>query len=422
MLRRTHQQSVLHRWITALHNRFFAGARKWCTWLGLVCWWLVVVLSTGAVPQPTLPLGAGTGKPCPDGVPDQNLVHNIGIETMTVFTNDAIRAEINGRAASISDNALGLVASISLAYVAGVHWAETPADRLTMKQVTEQLAGTDDKPGLPALQSRSKSGRNVYVAMGCKFASHLVKQYGNGAGTEVSAVWAIIRASATISEAVDWLLIHIKADLSCATYSDLTAFLMPDKAAAAPKPFMERVVSAANKGLDDGSVSPADIRATVEALRLMLAELDAANMLAEHSAIVGAMADRIVAGLRLTGMMATMVLDGPINRDAFQAYVEQVLVGELRPGDIVIMDNLSSHKGTAIRQAIEAAGASLLFLPPYSPDFNPIENAFAKLKALLRGAAERTVEALWTTIGSLIDRFTPEECANYFAAAGYNAT
>jgi transposase len=129
-----------------------------------------------------------------------------------------------------------------------------------------------------------------------------------------------------------------------------------------------------------------------------------------------------VAGLRLSGMMATMVLDGPINRDAFQAYVEQVLVRELRPGDIVIMDNLSSHKGAAIRQAIEAAGASLLFLPPYSPDFNPIENAFAKLKALLRAAAERTVDALWTTIGSLIDRFTPDECANYFAAAGYDAT
>jgi transposase len=128
-----------------------------------------------------------------------------------------------------------------------------------------------------------------------------------------------------------------------------------------------------------------------------------------------------VAGLRLTGLMATMVLDGPINRDAFQAYVEQLLVRELRPGDIVIMDNLSSHKGLAIRQAIEAAGATLLFLPPYSPDFNPIENAFAKLKALLRGAAERTVDGLWKTIGALIDRFTPEECANYFAAAGYDA-
>jgi transposase len=98
-----------------------------------------------------------------------------------------------------------------------------------------------------------------------------------------------------------------------------------------------------------------------------------------------------------------------------------VLVPELRPGDVVIMDNLSSHKGLAVRQAIEAAGASLLFLPPYSPDFNPIENAFAKLKALLRAAAERTVDGLWERIGKLIDRFTPQECANYFAAAGYDA-
>jgi transposase len=128
-----------------------------------------------------------------------------------------------------------------------------------------------------------------------------------------------------------------------------------------------------------------------------------------------------VAGLRLTGLTAPMVLDGPINRDAFQAYVEQVLVPELRPGDIVIMDNLSSHKGLAVRQAIEAAGANLLFLPPYSPDFNPIENAFAKLKALLRAAAERTLNGLWDRIANLIDCFTPQECANYFAAAGYDA-
>jgi hypothetical protein len=211
----------------------------------------------------------------------------------TVFTNDAIRAEINGRAASISDNALGLVASISLAYVASVHWAETPAERLTMKQVTEQLAGTEDKPGLPALQSRSKSGRHAYVQLGAKFASHLVKQYGNGAGTEISAVWAVIRASDTIGEAVDQLLIHIKLDLHCASYSDLAAFLMPDKAAAAPKPFAERVVAMASKGLDDGSVSPADIRLAMTQLQLVLAELDAANMLAEHSAIVTAMQERI---------------------------------------------------------------------------------------------------------------------------------
>ena len=129
-----------------------------------------------------------------------------------------------------------------------------------------------------------------------------------------------------------------------------------------------------------------------------------------------------VAGLRASGMVAPFVLDGPINRAAFEAYVEKVLVPELRPGDVVILDNLSSHKGARVRALIEAAGASLLYLPPYSPDFNPIENAFAKLKALLRKAAERTVEGLWTTIGSLLDAFTPGECANYFAAAGYDAT
>jgi transposase len=127
-----------------------------------------------------------------------------------------------------------------------------------------------------------------------------------------------------------------------------------------------------------------------------------------------------VAGLRLTGMVAPMVLDGPINGHAFQAYVDQVLVPDLRQGDIVIMDNLGSHKGLGVREAIEAAGAKLLFLPPYSPDFNPIENAFSKLKALLRKAAERTVDGLWDVIGRLLNAFTPQECANYFAAAGYD--
>ena len=128
-----------------------------------------------------------------------------------------------------------------------------------------------------------------------------------------------------------------------------------------------------------------------------------------------------VAGLRNTGMVAPMVLDGPINGIAFQAYVDQVLVPELCPGDVVVMDNLGSHKHAGVRAAIEAAGASLLYLPPYSPDFNPIENAFAKLKAMLRKAAERTVDALWNTIGRIVDAFTPAECANYFAAAGYDA-
>jgi len=129
-----------------------------------------------------------------------------------------------------------------------------------------------------------------------------------------------------------------------------------------------------------------------------------------------------VAGLRLTGLVAPFVLDGPINRDAFEVYVEKVLVPELRLGDVVVMDNLSSHKGPSVRALIEAAGATLLYLPPYSPDFNPIENAFAKLKALLRKAAERTIDGLWAAIGRLIDTFTPSECANYFTAAGYDAT
>jgi transposase len=129
-----------------------------------------------------------------------------------------------------------------------------------------------------------------------------------------------------------------------------------------------------------------------------------------------------VAGLRQDGIVAPFVLDGPINRVAFETYLEMILVPELRPGDVVILDNLSSHKGPRVRALIEAAGARLLYLPPYSPDFNPIENAFAKLKALLRKAAERTLEGLWATIGRLIDAFTPTECANYFAAAGYNAT
>ena len=128
-----------------------------------------------------------------------------------------------------------------------------------------------------------------------------------------------------------------------------------------------------------------------------------------------------IAGLRRDGIVAPFVLDGSINRDAFEAYVAQVLVPELQAGDIVLMDNLSSHKGPRVSTLIEAAGARLLYLPPYSPDFNPIENAFAKLKALLRKAAERTVEGLWTAIGRLVDVFTPRECANYFAAAGYDA-
>ena len=113
------------------------------------------------------------------------------------------------------------------------------------------------------------------------------------------------------------------------------------------------------------------------------------------------------------------MFDGAINGELFLAYVEQVLVPTLRPGDVVIMDNLRSHKVAGVREAIEAAGASLLFIPPYSPDLNPIELAFAKLKALLRAKAIRTVDALWKALGSVVDCFSPQECANYLRHNGY---
>jgi len=126
--------------------------------------------------------------------------------------------------------------------------------------------------------------------------------------------------------------------------------------------------------------------------------------------------------LRRDRIDAPCVLDGPVNGRSFLAYVEQILVPALRSGDIVIMDNLGSHKGPAVRRAIRAAGARLFFLPPYSPDLNPIEQVFAKLKTMLRKAAERTVEATWKRIGQLLDRFSPQECANYLANSGYAST
>jgi len=126
-----------------------------------------------------------------------------------------------------------------------------------------------------------------------------------------------------------------------------------------------------------------------------------------------------LAALRHDRIDAPCVLDGPINGQLFTAYVEQFLVPILKPGDIVIMDNLGSHKGAAVRKAIRAAGARLLFLPPYSPDLNPIEQVFAKLKLLLRKAAERSVEATWKRIGSLLNAFPPQECANYLRNSGY---
>jgi transposase len=126
-----------------------------------------------------------------------------------------------------------------------------------------------------------------------------------------------------------------------------------------------------------------------------------------------------LAALRRDRIDAPCVLDGPINGASFLSYVKQLLVPTLSQGDIVIMDNLGSHKGKAVRQAIRAAGARLFFLPQYSPDLNPIEQVFAKLKTLLRKAAERTVEATWKRIGTLLDAFSPQECANYLRNAGY---
>ena len=126
------------------------------------------------------------------------------------------------------------------------------------------------------------------------------------------------------------------------------------------------------------------------------------------------------AGLCLHGLIAPMVLDGPMNGDAFIAYVEQVLVPELTLGDVVIMDNLPAHKVTGVRNAIEDAGAQLLYWPPYSPDFNPIEMAFSKFKATLRKAAARTIPDLWQAIAEAIEDFSESECRNYFAAAAYD--
>jgi transposase len=128
------------------------------------------------------------------------------------------------------------------------------------------------------------------------------------------------------------------------------------------------------------------------------------------------------AGLRYDGISPPMVLDGPMNGEAFLAYVEQALVPELQPGDIVIMDNLPAHKSPIAEKAILDRGAQVLFLPPYSPDLNPIEMAFSKLKTHLRARAVRTIDELWKAIGQICDLFQPEECKNYFTAAGYGFT
>lgn len=130
-------------------------------------------------------------------------------------------------------------------------------------------------------------------------------------------------------------------------------------------------------------------------------------------------ATTFVAGLRRAGLTAPLVLDGPMNGKAFRAYVVQFLAPTLSPGDVVVMDNLAAHKVAGVREAIAAAGASILYLPPYSPDLNPIEQMFAKLKALLRKASARTRETLWTIIGQLLHTFSPAECRNYLTNSGY---
>lgn len=127
-----------------------------------------------------------------------------------------------------------------------------------------------------------------------------------------------------------------------------------------------------------------------------------------------------VAALRSRGLTAPMVLDGPMNGESFRAWVQQSLLPTLKPGDVVVMDNLPAHKVTGIRQTIESSGAKLFYLPPYSPDLNPIEFAFSKLKCLLRKAAARTVRSLWKTIGNSLHSFTADQCQHFFKAAGYN--
>lgn len=127
----------------------------------------------------------------------------------------------------------------------------------------------------------------------------------------------------------------------------------------------------------------------------------------------------MICALRCEGLVAPWVIDGPVNGAAFRTWVQQVLVPVLHPGDIVVLDNLGSHKVSGIEEAIQAADAQVRYLPPYSPDYNPIEQVFAKLKTLLRKAAKRTVDELWSAIGSLLDQFSIDECARYIRHAGY---
>lgn len=129
-----------------------------------------------------------------------------------------------------------------------------------------------------------------------------------------------------------------------------------------------------------------------------------------------------LAALRVDGITAPFAFEGAMNGETFETYVEDVLTPTLRPGDLVVMDNLGSHKGRLVRRAIRKAGAHLFFLPPYSPDLNPIEQVFSKLKRALRKADKRSLDALWPEIGRIIKTFSSDECANYFREAGYAST
>ncbi len=143
--------------------------------------------------------------------------------------------------------------------------------------------------------------------------------------------------------------------------------------------------------------------------------------LVDHTAYGHWKTTTLVCALTHRGLDAPMVVDGPMNGPTFLAYVQTILVPTLRPGDLVVMDNLACHKSVAVRQAIEAAGARAVYLPPYSPDLNPIENAYSKVKSILRKAAERTVEGLWSLAGRLHDYFAPDECQRYLRHCGYTA-
>jgi len=127
----------------------------------------------------------------------------------------------------------------------------------------------------------------------------------------------------------------------------------------------------------------------------------------------------LIAALGQAGMRCSMTLDGPVNQEAFESFVKQVLLPSLCAGDIVVMDNLSSHKGARVKQLIESAGAKLLYLPPYSPDLNPIEMAFSKLKQLMRSASHRTIEALWQNMQAMLDQITASDAANFVRHCGY---